>query len=82
MGKYDLLARYLSVCNKDEITLKVKEIEVIIGDNLPSSAYKHSAWWANENKNKTNHSHSKSWTSEGYRTKEVKLGERVTFVKF
>lgn len=82
MGKYNLLAKYLSVCNKEEVTLNMKEIEVIIGDDLPSSAYNYSAWWANEVKSKSRHSHAKSWMSEGYRTKDVKLGERVTFVKF
>ena len=79
MGKYDLLAKYLSVCNKEEVNLNMKEIEVIIGDDLPYSAYKHSAWWANEVKG---HSHAKSWISEGYRTRDVKPGEKVTFVKF
>lgn len=78
MGKYDLLAKHLSVCNDDKVTLNMKEIEVIIGDNLPSSAYKYSAWWSNEVKS---HSHAKSWISEGYRTRDVKPGERVTFVK-
>lgn len=82
MGKYDLLAKYLNVCNKDELTLNMREIEVIIGNNLPSSAYKHSAWWDNESKDKSYNSHAKSWISERYRTKDVKLGERVTFVKF
>ncbi|WP_195517355.1 hypothetical protein [Paraclostridium bifermentans] len=48
MGKYDLLGKYLSVCNKEEITLNMKEIEIIIGDNLPTSAYNHNAWWSNE----------------------------------
>lgn len=79
MGKYDLLAKYLSVCNKEEITLNMKEIEFIIGNNLPSSAYKYSAWWANEVKS---HSHAKSWIFEGYKTIEVKPGEKVTFIKF
>ena len=46
MSKYDLLGKYLSVCGKEELTLNMKEIEIIIGDKLPYSAYNYSAWWA------------------------------------
>ena len=78
MSKYDLLGKYLSVCGKEELTLNMKEIEIIIGDKLPYSAYNYSAWWANEVKS---HSHSKSWVNEGYNTREVKPGIGVTFLK-
>lgn len=30
MGKYDLLSKYLIICNKYKITLNMKEIKVII----------------------------------------------------
>lgn len=56
----------------------MKEIEIIIGDNLPTSAYNHNAWWSNEVKS---HLHARSWVDEGYKTIKVKPGEEVTFIK-
>lgn len=48
--------------NFDEISLSFSDIEEIIGESLPPSAYKYSWWWMNYE----NHSQGKSWISAGY----------------
>ena len=39
MRKYDPLMIYLDESGKEEITLSYEEIEKIIGDKLPNTAY-------------------------------------------
>lgn len=62
MGKYTPLTDWLYSQNLDNISLSFGEIEEIIGESLPSSAYKHSRWWMNDE----NHSQGKSWINAGY----------------
>ena len=71
VSKYNKLNQYLK---NHSFTMKYKEIEDILGKELPSSAYKHRAWWSN-----SGHEHAKTWTDAGWKVNHVKLGESVTF---
>lgn len=62
MGKYTPLTHWLSSQNFDKISLSFNEIEKIIGEKLPPSAYKHNRWWLNDK----NHAQGKSWIDAGY----------------
>ena len=70
-AKYIGLSNYLKNSNKNELSLTFKEIEEIIGQDLPESARIHKAFWANTD----THSISLSWMCVGYRTRKVKLPE-------
>ena len=49
-GKYTLLENYLRELPKSqtEVTLRFAQIERILNDKLPSSAYEDGRWWASE----------------------------------
>jgi len=79
--KYIGLKRYLQNLKEPIIVLSYKDIEKIIGDTLPKSAYIYAeAWWANDR----THSQAIAWLDAGYETDYVtdtyKL-EKITFVK-
>lgn len=78
MKKYDPLMIMLDKCGKESITLSYEEIEIIIGDKLPNTAYKKKEWWSN---NDISHSQSSAWSDVGYRTTNIVLGESITFIK-
>lgn len=72
MSKYDELYKYLSSISKKEIILQFYEIEEIIGEKLPESAYKYNAWWSNSTK-ANQHPYARSWLDAGYKTKDVSV---------
>lgn len=78
MRKYDPLMLFLDKCNEKEITLSYEEIEKIIGDKLPQSAYKKTEWWSN---NDITHTQSAAWSDVGYKTGNILLGKFVIFYK-
>jgi len=49
-GKYTPLERYLRALppSQREDTLPFAQIERILNDELPPSAYNHQAWWSNQ----------------------------------
>ena len=49
-GKYTRLEYYLRdlPVDQNEVILTFEQIERIINDKLPKSAYQYQAWWANE----------------------------------
>ncbi len=49
-GKYTPLEHYLRdlPVTQKEVTLTFEQIERILNDKLPASAYEYQAWWANE----------------------------------
>jgi len=49
-GTYTPLGQHLHSLptNQKEVTLTFDQIERILNDKLPSSAYQYQAWWANE----------------------------------
>ena len=74
-NKYRHLTTYLESANSP-VRLTFKELEKIIGFELPSSAYKHREFWANTK----SHSIALSWLSVGYKTVEVSIeNEYVIF---
>lgn len=82
MNKYDPLFQYLSEQKSMEVTLLISEIETIINDKLPASAYSYSQWWSNSQTKA--HPYCRAWLDAGYRTVGVKDGlekKTITFVK-
>ena len=76
MSYYEPLTRFLEDRRKGTVMLTFQELEGILGRNLPASARKHQAWWANT----PSHSHAGAWLRLDWKTSQVDLaGERVTF---
>ena len=60
------------------MSMSFKEIEDVLGFELPASAREHRAFWANTE----SHSIALSWLSVGYKTMVVDLAEeRIVFEK-
>ena len=71
--KYYPLKKHLSQAT---ITLSFDEIEKILDDKLPESAYQYREWWQDKG-----HSHSYAWLEAGWSFKSVDFGNTVTFEK-
>ena len=76
MGKYDPLFRYLKQVSKSQKILTYSEMERILAEKLPDSAYKYKQWWDNNS-----HVQSKAWRDAGYKVDIVHLGDKIIFVK-
>ncbi|MDR3291439.1 MAG: hypothetical protein LBT10_04735 [Methanobrevibacter sp.] len=76
--KYKKLYDYFLNSYKDTETLTFTDIEEIIGGELPNSAYKHGAWWGNENDHKR---HSASWIQAGWKVIEKNLENKEIIFK-
>lgn len=70
VGKYYLLEKYLDRQSVSQITLTFAEIERIIGESLPASAYKYGG-----------NLYADAWLNDGWKVGEWKVGESVVFVK-
>tara|TARA_B100002052_G_C15679284_1_gene505392 strand:+ start:574 stop:822 length:249 start_codon:yes stop_codon:yes gene_type:complete len=80
MSKYDPLKDYLIKSQERVIRLSFAQIEGILENQLPQSAFRYNAWWSNEIDG--NHVQSHSWMDAGYGTKDVDLNSlSVTFEK-
>ena len=79
--KYAKLGEYLQKSSSQSITLSYEEIEKIINDKLPKSAYEHAEkWWSNC----YYHSQAIPWIEVGYKTDSVSYtykNEKITFIK-
>ncbi len=79
--KYIGLKRYLENLGAPMVILSFKDIENIIKNTLPNSAYVHAeTWWSNN----YDHSQAKAWIYAGYETDYVTdtyKEEKITFVK-
>ena len=75
-GKYAPLENYLRSLPADqrEITLAFAEIERILNDRLPASAYGYEAWWANEKEG--NHVNARSWSTAGWKIESLDLKQK------
>jgi CBS domain-containing protein len=63
----------------NQVKLLFSEIEELIGGDLPASARKHRAWWANDSQT---HPHAQAWLDAGWRSSYLNLSEQtVTFVR-
>ncbi|RKQ13332.1 DUF7662 domain-containing protein [Ureibacillus endophyticus] len=77
-GRYVLLQHYLMNVSANEIKLSFSEIESIIKESLPASAYKYPAWWGNTERSQK---HAVTWLHAGYKIKEINFGNYVIFIK-
>jgi hypothetical protein len=70
-GKYAPLEQYLRElpANKREVTLRFEQIEKILNDKLPSSAYEDRRWWDHETEG--NHVTKRSWTKAGWKVESL-----------
>lgn len=77
-GKYEPLQKWLIAQGKNNslVQLSFQQIEEIIGEALPDSAYTYQAWWAND---KT-HSQAIAWLEAGWEVDSFNLStKQVTF---
>jgi hypothetical protein len=75
-GKYTPLENYLRSLprNQSEVTLGFEQIEKILGDKLPSSAYEDNRWWLHEKE--ANHVDTRSWSNAGWKIERMDVNER------
>ncbi|MCH4827574.1 DUF7662 domain-containing protein [Planococcus halocryophilus] len=74
--KYIPLANYFSAATKPILTLHLTEIEKIMGQNLPHSAYLNQSWWK---KTIAPSKHFHDWIDGGYIDKEFEPNHYVSF---
>ncbi len=80
-GKYAPLYRHLSSLDAVRWQTSFRELERILGFDLPDSARIHRPWWANQGE-RGGHSHALAWEMAGWKTTEVDMGgERLVFVR-
>ena len=73
-GKYSPLEHYLRDLPESQVTLDFEQIERIIDDKLPSSAYEYWAWWANEKEG--NHVNARAWANAGWKVESVDFNKK------
>jgi hypothetical protein len=75
-GKYTPLENYLRELpeSQREVTLGFEQIERILNDKLPSSAYEYRQWWENEKEG--NHVNARSWSNAGWEIDSLNLHEK------
>jgi hypothetical protein len=82
MAKYTPLEKFLENLDKkqNDVTLDFTQIERIIADRLPQSAFKHSAWWANEMDG--SHIEAHAWMGAGCKVDNVDFARKcVRFIR-
>lgn len=82
-GKYTPLENYLHdlPANQREVTLDFKQIEEILNNKLPASAYEDQRWWEHETEG--NHIHQRAWISAGWEIKSLDVkAQKVIFSRF
>ncbi|MDW7669892.1 MAG: hypothetical protein SCJ93_13795 [Bacillota bacterium] len=75
-SKYQPFEKYLIKSQENKIKLTYIEIENIIKEKLPESAYKYKEWWAN-----SRHNHGAIWLDNNYKVINIELGKSVEFEK-
>lgn len=78
MSKYEPMYQFLSGKCEGHLSMSFAEIEQVLGFNLPASARRYNAWWANQSGE--GHSQTTCWQEAGWKTSKVDMAaERVTF---
>lgn len=74
-GKYTPLENYLRDLpeSQREVTLRFVQIERILNDKLPASAY-YRQWWENEKEG--NHVNARSWSNAGWKVESLDFNEK------
>ncbi len=79
MNKYEPLKLHLKQVGLQSIPMTFAEIEALVGESLPNSAFKHRPWWSN---NPSNSVITKAWLEAGYKTSAVDMeGQKLIFRK-
>jgi hypothetical protein len=81
-GKYTPLERYLCdlPASQREVTLSFEQIEGILNDKLPSSAYEDRRWWDHETEG--NHVNARAWANAGWKIESLDVkGKWVKLVR-
>ncbi|MEU5828636.1 DUF7662 domain-containing protein [Micromonospora tulbaghiae] len=76
MGKYDGLRDHLRR-RTAEVDMSFEEIANLVPGGLPRSAYRHPAWWSN---NDRTHPQSHAWHAAGFAARPDLIGRRVRFI--
>ena len=77
-SKYQALGNFLRKQSFSEIPMSFAEIEKLIGDKLPVSAYRYRPWWSN---NASNSVMTQIWLDAGYRTERVDMSAKKLVFK-
>lgn len=80
IGKYDPLINHLRSQVTDRIELTFREINALLGDDLPPVALNHASWWGNSLIDPT-HGWARGWTTAGWRARVNLANQRVIFEK-
>ena len=80
MNKYDPLLKYLSEQKSTKVILSLSEIETIINDELPKSAYSYPQWWSNSRTQA--HPYCRAWLDAGYHTVDIKESLQKKIITF
>lgn len=81
-GKYRPLENYLRdlPANQREVTLGFEQIEGILNNKLPSSAYEDQRWWEHETEG--NHVSKRAWANAGWKVESLDVNAKwVKFVR-
>jgi hypothetical protein len=81
-GKYTPLEQHLKAipASQKEVTLSFQQIEGILEDKLPASAYEDRRWWDHEKEG--NHVNARAWANAGWQVDTVNFeGKWVRFVR-
>lgn len=75
-GKYTPLEQYLRGISETqkELTMSFVQVEQIINDKLPPSAYQYQAWWANQKEG--SHVEAFAWMDAGWLVDTVNFTEK------
>ena len=75
-GKYTPLENYLRdlSASEKEVTLSFEQIERILNDKLPPSAYEYQQWWENEKEG--NHVNARAWANAGWKVVSVDFNRK------
>jgi hypothetical protein len=79
MSRYQAIADYLSRQRVGSVRLSFRTIERLIGTELPKSAWRHNAWWANS-RMRDSHTWAHAWMRAGWKMAGLDLVKgSVTF---
>lgn len=79
-GKYQRLYTHLRALQAREWRTSFREIESVIGFDLPASARLHRPWWANQSRG-NGHSQSLAWDVAGWETTEVDMDAETLLLR-
>lgn len=81
--KYDALREYLSTISEDkrEITLSFRQLDAILGFELPRSAVDYRQWWVNQHET-GKRPQAEAWLAAGFQVDGVQLRKPGGSVRF